>query len=178
MNRWAFPLFSMNKKIIRLCYRKLIDAASSAAWDRLVFESCYTEYRMQSQLYNSGKKYTSFAQLMEHVKGAEQLHFLVSAAATGYLQQLKGIVPDIKDNLGRAFLPFSQYRFEIIEADSNDRSSFCIAINFFTDPLHWHDTVAQYLLLSPVQNSRGDDGVLTSLLQLQPFVSIYSLREE
>lgn len=168
----------MNKKIIRLCYRKISDARAAAPADSLLLDHCFAEYRMQSQLYDQEKKYSSFAQLMEHVKGAEQLHFLVSAAATGYLQQLKGTVPDITDNLGRAFLTFSQYRFEIVQADSNDKSQFSIAIEFFTDPLHWLGTVAQYLLLSRDEIAPGNEGVRTNLLQLQPFLGIYSLNEE
>ncbi len=94
----------MAKGIIRLCYRKIIDASSQKMWDKYVFESSYTEFLMQSQLYNQEKKYNSFAELLINVPDAEKLHFLVSAAIGGYMQQLNGIVPDIIDNLGKHFL--------------------------------------------------------------------------
>lgn len=168
----------MTKKIIRLCYRKVIDAQSQKAWDKYVFESSYTEFRMQAQLYNQQKKYTGFGELLQHAPGAEKLHFLVSGAVVGYLQQLDGVVPDILNNLGKHFLKFSNYRFEIINSDTQNKASHQVAINFFTEPVIWHDSIDNYLLVSPVNEIKNDDGILTEMLQLQPFLSIYSLKTE
>jgi hypothetical protein len=170
----------MTKKIIRLCYRKVIDATSQKVWDKYVFESSYAEFKMQAQLYNQQKKYNSFGELLQHVPGAEKLHFLVSGAVVGYLQQLDGVVPDILNNLGKHFLKFTNYRFEIINSDIQKKDSHQIAINFFSEPLIWHDKIDNYLLVSPVNGARNDDGVLvlTEMLQLQPFLSIYSLKTE
>jgi hypothetical protein len=92
------------KKTIRLCYRKIIDATATTAWDKLVFDSSYTEFLMQSQLYNPDKRLTGFAEMINNDSRAEQLHFLVSTSVTGYLQQLNGVVPDILNNQGRHFL--------------------------------------------------------------------------
>ena len=166
----------MAKKIIRLCYRKVIDASSSKKWDKYVFESTYAEFLMQAQLYNQEKKYSSFSELIQNVPGTEKLHFLVSAAIVGYLQQLDGIMPDILNNLGKHFLKFSNYRFEIINSDIKNKASHQVAINFFSEPLTWHDTIENYLLVSPVNEEKTDDGVLTDLLPLQPFLSIYSVK--
>ncbi len=164
----------MQKGIIRLCYRKVIDAQSSKPWDKLVFEDTYTEFLMQSQLYNHEKKYASFSDIITHVPAAERLHFLVSAAVIGYLQQLQGKVPDLTNNLGRLFLPFNNYRFEIINSDIKDRLKHRVAINFFTDHLVWHDTIDKQLLLSISGNTENGE-TLTELFTLPPFVSIYSL---
>jgi hypothetical protein len=166
------------KKIIRLSYRKIIDASAVQPWDQLVFESAYAEFLMQSQFYNQEKKYTSFQQLLQHVSGAERLHGLVSTAVVGYLKQLEGKLPDIADNLGKRFLTFKQFQFEIIDADTKDKARFKIAIQFFTDAYYWLDTISPYLLLTPVTAATTADGMLTHLLQLQPFLSIYSLNEE
>ncbi len=166
----------MTKKIIRLCYRKVIDASSQKTWDKYVFESTYTEFLMQAQLYNLEKKYTTFGELVQNVPGAEKLHFLVSAAIVGYLQQLDGKVPDILNNLGKHFLEFKNYRFEIINSHIKNKASHQVAINFFSEPLIWHDTIENYLLVSPVNGEKNDDGVLTDMVQLQPFLSIYSLK--
>ena len=164
----------MQKGIIRLCYRKVIDAQSSKPWDKLVFEDTYTEFLMQSQLYNHEKKYASFSDIITHVPAAERLHFLVSAAVIGYLQQLQGKVPDLTNNLGRLFLPFNNYRFEIINSDIKDRLKHRVAINFFTDHLVWLDTIDKQLLLSIAGNTENGE-TLTELFTLPPFVSIYSL---
>lgn len=166
------------KKIIRLCYRKIIDASATQPWDKLVFESAYAEFLMQSQFYNQEKKYTSFHQMLQHVNGAERLHGLVSAAVVGYLKQLEGKLPDIADNMGKRVLTFKQFQFEIIDADIKDKGRFRMAIQFFTDAYYWLDTVSPYLLVAPLtKDATTTDGMLTHLLQLQPFLSIYSLNE-
>jgi hypothetical protein len=171
-------LNSMSERIIRFCYRKIIDASSQKAWDKYVFDNSYTEFRMQSQFYNKEKKYLSFSELLQHVPGADKLHFLVSASVTGYLQQLNEQVPDIVNNLGKLFLRFNGYRFEIIHSDINDKSKHQVAVNFFTEPMIWQDTIGNYLLVSSLADNVTADGALTHLVQLQTFFSIYSLKEE
>ena len=168
----------MAKKIIRLCYRKVIDASSQKTWDKYVFDSTYTEFLMQSQYYNQEKKYSSFGELIQNVPGAEKLHFLVSAALVCYLKQLDGVIPDILNNLGKHFLKFTGYRFEIINSDIKNKTNHQVAINFFSEPLAWHDTVGGYLLVSLLNGEKNEDGFLTDLVQLQSFLSIYSLKEE
>jgi hypothetical protein len=168
----------MNKRIIRLCYRKVIDAASQKPWDKFVFDSSYKEFLMQSQFYNQEKKYNTFSELIQNVPGAEKLHFLVSTSIVGYLQQLKGIVPDILNNAGKHFLRFENYRFELINSDIKNKVAHQVAVNFFSEPLTWHDTIGNYLLISSSSAEKTEDGVLTELVQLQPFLSIYSLKTE
>jgi hypothetical protein len=168
----------MAKGIIRLCYRKIIDASSQKMWDKYVFESSYAEFLMQSQLYNQEKKYNRYSELLITVPGSEKLHFLVSAAITGYMQQLNGKVPDILNNLGRHFLNFINYQFEIINSDIQNKAAHQVAINFFSEPLIWHDTIDNYLLISATDTEKSEDGILTNLVQLQPFLSIYSIKNE
>jgi len=168
----------MSARIIRFCYRKIIDSASQKTWDRFVFDSSYAEFLMQSQLYNKEKMYSSFSEIAMNVPGADKLHFLVSASVTGYIQQLNEQVPDITDNLGKLFLRFKGYRFEIINSDVNDKSKHRVAINFFTEPMIWYDTIDKYLLVSSQGTNASADGILTHLVELQPFFSIYSLKEE
>ncbi|MCB2377976.1 hypothetical protein LGH70_10315 [Hymenobacter sp. BT635] len=164
-------------RIITLCYRKVIDATSRKPWDKLVFADTYTEFRMQAPNFNPGQQYRSFGQLLQYVPGAEQLHFLVSAAVRGYLQQLGGLVPDVPDNLGRHFLRFSQFQFEIINSDLLDQSRHQVAVSFYSEPLLWHDTIGTYLLVSAAEAPATAGAALpTSLFQLPPFLSIYSLQ--
>ena len=167
----------MNSKgVIRFCYRKVIDASSQKTWDKYVFESSYKEFLMQAQFYNQEKKYNSFSELIINVPAAEKLHFLVSAAITGYLQQLNETIPDILNNMGKHFLQFKNYRFEIIDSDINNKSNHRVAISFFSGLMIWHDTIDGYLLVSPVHDEKNEDGILTHLVQLQPFLGIYSLK--
>ncbi|HEV7347288.1 hypothetical protein [Telluribacter sp.] len=166
----------MATRTITLCYRKIIDAASTKPWEKLVFEDTYAEFRMQAQLYNQEKKFTTFAELIQHVSGAEQLHFLVSAAAIGYLQQLNEIIPDVVNNLGKHFLRFTKFQFEIINSDLSDKSRHQVAVNFYSEPLFWHETIDNYLLVSD-RPATGEE-VATNLFQIQPYLTIHTLHTE
>lgn len=166
-----------SKKIIVLCYRKIINAKAEKAWDKYVFESSFAEYRMQAQFYDQEKKYGSFSALVQQVPAAEKLHFLVSAAVTGYIEQLGNKIPDIADNLGRANLFFDNYRFELINSAVNNKAVHEVAVNFFTRPMIWHDTPGQYLLLSPAEQVNETGVWNTIMVPLQPFLSIHSLNE-
>lgn len=163
----------MTSRRISLCYRKIIDVTSPKPWEKLVFEDSYTEFKMQVQYFNQEKKYRTFAELMQSVPGADKLHFLVSAAVMGYVQQLHEIIPDIVNNLGKHFLKFTRFQFEIINSDLQDKSKHQVAITFYTTPLVWFDTIENYLLVSDQNKTAGE--VLTHLFQLQPYLSIHSL---
>ena len=164
----------MEKRIITFCYRKIIDINSNKAWDKLVFEHSFAEFKMQAQLYNQDKKYNTFAELLHHEKGAEQLHFLVSGAIINYLRKLNDVVPDIANNIGRPFLTFKQFKFEIINSDIRDIDKHVIAISFYSEPLIWHDTIAPYLLTSPTNETDGE--ILTDMVAIQPFLTIHSIK--
>ncbi|TCD19857.1 hypothetical protein EZ456_20330 [Pedobacter psychrodurus] len=165
----------MSRKVITLCYRKVIDTTNANAWDKFVHEDSFAEFKMQAQFYNEEQRFTTFAEMLLHVPEAEKLHFLVSAAITGYLRQLNGIIPDILDNLGRRFLTFENFKFEIINSDINDIEKHKIAINFFSKPLIWHDTISNQLLVSQFKETNEEEA-FTNLFQIQPFVSIHAIK--
>lgn len=167
----------MTKRIIQLCYRKIIDSNAQKAWDKYVFEDTFTEYLMQSQLYNQEKKYNTFSELINNIPAAEKLHFLVGVAANGYIKQLNEKVPDIVNNLGKLFLPFKNYRFEIINSDAKYKAAHQVAVNFYTTPLIWLDTVGNQLLVALNAGDNNDGVLLTEMFSLQPFLSIYSVKE-
>ena len=167
----------MAERTITVSYRKVIDASVTRPWDKLVFNDTYAEFRLQAQYFNQQRQYRTFGELLQHVPGAEKLHFLVSAAVRGYVQQLGGLVPDVLNNQGRHFLPFTTFQFELINSDLLDQSRHQVAINFYSEPLFWHDTIAPYLLVSEKATLPEPTGeILTHLFELEPFVSIHSLR--
>lgn len=168
----------MKNSAIVFCYRKIIDVSSSLPWEKMVFEDSYMEFKMQFQNFNQGLPYHTFAELVHQRPDAERLHFLVSPAVSGYIQQLQGRMPDLFDALGKHFLNFNSYKFELINSDIRAPSLHQVAISFYSDTMTWHDTIGNFLLVSdPAIPPVGDDGtLLTSLYQLQPFVSIHSLK--
>lgn len=165
----------MPKKVIVLCYRKIIDSTNNNPWDRYVHEDSFSEFKMQAQYYNQEQRFTTFAEMLLNAPEAEKLHFLVSAAITGYLRQLNGIIPDVLDNLGRRFLTFENFKFELINSDINSLEKHKIAINFFSKPLIWHDTINDQLLVSQLKGSNEEE-IFTNLFQIQPFVSIHAIK--
>jgi hypothetical protein len=168
----------MDTRVITLCYRKIIDINSAKQWDKLVFEASYLEFKMQAQNYSQGTTFTSYADLLKHVPNAQRLVGMVIPAITGYLQQLNGIVPDLLNNVGKRFLKFHKFQFEIINADINDKARHQVAVNFYTEALIWHDTIADFLLLADYRpETNGDEDVLTNLFKLPPYVNIHSLKK-
>lgn len=165
----------MPKKVIVLCYRKIIDSTNTNPWDRFVHEDSFAEFKMQAQYYNQPQQYNTFAEMLLHVPEAEKLHFLVSAAITGYLRQLNGIIPDVLDNLGRRFLTFEHFKFEIINSDIRHPEKHKVAINFFSKPLIWHETIGDQLLVSQHKETQEAE-IFTNLFAIQPFVSIHSIK--
>ncbi|RZK55978.1 MAG: hypothetical protein EOO87_06605 [Pedobacter sp.] len=164
----------MEKRTITFCYRKIIDLNNTKPWDKLVFEDSYKEFKMQAQFYNQDKKYNTFSELIHHVQGAEKLHFLVSGAIIDYLRKLNDLVPDIANNIGKQFLIFKQFKFEILNSDLSDIAKHQIAISFYSEPLIWQDTVAPYILTSPINATEGES--LIDMVAIQPFLTIHSIK--
>lgn len=158
-----------------MCYCQIIDIASTGSWEKFVFDDTFNEFLMQSQPYNSGKKYATFAELLQFVPNADKLHYLVSISTVNYLKQLAGKIPDIVNALGKVFLPFENYRFEIINSDLRDKTKHQVAINFYSPDLEWHETIGEQLLISLPQEDRSGE-ILTEQFSMQPFLSVYSIK--
>ena len=167
------------KGLIRLSYRKLIDASSRKPWDQTVFEETFQEFFMQAQLYNQARNYQTFQELLDHVPAADQLHYLTSRVAMSYLKQLNQTIPDVLNASGIMSLPFSQFKFEILSAHLENKDSYRIAITFYSEPLTWLDTLGNQLLIAYGDHRlavQAGDEVATDLIALQPNVSIWSFQ--
>lgn len=158
-----------------MTYRKIIDPAATGPWDKLVWESTWSEYQLQVQNYDKEKRFPLFSELLHQVPAAGKLHFLVSASVTGYLRQLNGKVPDIFNSLGLRFLPFNQYQFELIESDIRDKQQHRVAIRYVSEPLYWLDTIGNRLLLAIAEPS-VNSGWETDMVELSPFLSISTVK--
>jgi hypothetical protein len=165
------------QRMVRICYRKIIDSAATKPWEKLVWQDSYTEFNMQAQRYNNAGAIAGFSDMLHSNPQAAQLHFLVSSAVTGYIQQLHQVIPDIQNTLGKQFLPLDNFRFELIQSNTGQPSKHVVAINFFSAPILWIDTIGNTLLLSANQYNEAGE-MLTHLLQLQPFVSICSIQQQ
>lgn len=177
LQRFLLFFKGMDKRIITLCYRKIIRPGVTTAWEKMVHDDSHMEFKMQAQNFSNGTMFTGYADLLRHNARAQELPARVMPAVTGYVQQLNQIIPDILNVLGRRFLRFNNYQFEIINSDINDREKHTIAINFYSEPLVWHDTVGDKLLVSAYQTDTEQQAeILTNLLQLQPYLNIHTIK--
>lgn len=163
----------MENRIITLCYRKIIDIDYKTPWERLVFEDSFKEFKIQSAVYNQNGMYKTYADMLHHVPNAEKITYLVSSAIINYLRQLNDVVPDITNNIGKKFLTFQNFKFEIVNSDVTNIEKHRIAISFYSDPLHWIETIGQYILVS---NEKQKADGLTDLFTIQPFLTIHSVK--
>ncbi|GAB3342520.1 hypothetical protein GCM10027299_57400 [Larkinella ripae] len=165
----------MLKGIVKLQYRKIIDAASRKPWDQFVFNDTHLEFYMQAQRLDPGGQYPTFRLLLENVAKADQLHYLTSTAAIGYIRQLNDLIPDVTNRDGKRCLPFKNFRFEIIDSHIQDKSQHKIAIWFYSEPLTWIDTIDNNLLIAYGDQSAAlavGNEVETDLIPLSPYLSI------
>lgn len=165
------------KGLIRLSYRKVIDATAQQVWDRLVFDDAWQEFYMQAQSFNSTGSYQYFWELLANVPNADTLHYLTSRAVMGYLQQLNDRIPDITNAQQQAGLPFTQFKFEILAAQLAQKDTFRIAIFFYSDVLTWIDTLGDRLLIAHGDQQAAiqqGQAITTDLIPLQPELSIWS----
>lgn len=161
-----------NSRTIRLQYRKRIDARTVSSWDKWLWEDTHKEYKLQVQNFDPRGKYPIFTELLRQEPKAEKMHFLVSAAARGYLQQLNGIIPDIRNTVGNTLLPFYQFKFEILQSHAQNIQEHQVVVDFYSEPVFWLDTIGEHLLISLHE---GEQESLTHLVALQPGLNIYSI---
>lgn len=161
------------QRIIRLCYRKIIDSHSLNAWERAVFDATHLEFYMQAQRLDPDGTFTTFQEITENIPNAGQLHYLTSTAAIGYIRQLKDTMPDIANASGMLCLPFKEFKFEIVQSHTEDKARHKIAIWFYSEPVIWIDTLGNQLLISyQSEVLRSGVAVETDLITLVPFLSI------
>ncbi|MBT30565.1 MAG: hypothetical protein CMO01_12975 [Thalassobius sp.] len=168
------------KGIIKISYRKFIDASSTAVWDKFVFEDTYKEFFMQAQQFDPEGKHETFTEMLKHVPKAENMHYLVSTAAMGYLRQLNDLIPDIANVNGKLFLPFKNFRFEIIQSSTKDKNKHKVAITFFSEAITLIDTIDKHLIISIGDKSDSIDmglEVNTESLILSDKINICSFQK-
>lgn len=161
----------MAKAQIRLAFRLIITKDSQSRWEQYVWDSTYQEFLMQSQLYiDDANPWITFKQLVSSNEKAEQLHFFVSMAAHPYLLQWKGLIYPMPDVLGNNYLPFQNYRLDIIDSSVKDKNAHEIGIAFYSPLLTLVDIIEGHYLVSTNENIY--EGVETTMYKMPPRLSI------
>ena len=165
----------MNKALIKIAYKQIIDAASQTDFEKNVFHASYNEFLLKSQAYNPGKKFKTFSELKANDGRANSLHYKSGFAAAGFINNLNKQIPCLHDTHGRS-ISFITYTFEIIESGITDKSKHKIAIIYFTGTFALLEVIGDYLLLATGDqpNDVFQKNVEAFLLKMQPDLSIVS----
>ncbi|MBA4053265.1 MAG: hypothetical protein C0490_00995 [Marivirga sp.] len=171
----------MLKGIIQLCGRKIIDAKSASVWDKYVFDDTYREFCLQAQQFDQQKKYTTFQEILKNEPKADQMHYLVSTAAIGYIRQLNGKMPDVVSVFSKPCVPFKNFRFEIVQSHIEDKALHKVVIYFYGEPLIWIDTINGNQLLfamgDQLESFNSGKKVETEILVMSSNLSISSFQQ-
>jgi hypothetical protein len=129
---------------------------------------------MQAQRIDPEGMFRTFSELLENVPNADQLHYLASTSAIGYIRQLSDVMPDIANAYGKLCLPFKNFKFEFIDSHIENKTQHKIAVWFYSEPLQWIDTVGNQLLISYQQAEESETGkeTETDMITLVPYLSI------
>lgn len=165
--------------IVKLVYSKIIDAGSAGAWDKNVFEDTHREFFMQAQQFDQQGRFQTFQEILANIPKAENINYLVSTAAAGYLKQLNGKFPDVLNTLGKTCVPFRNFRFEIIQSHRSNKALHKVAIHLYSEPLAWIDTIYRLFIFgtdSGSENLLHEGETETHSIILLPNVGICSFR--
>ncbi len=168
------------KGLIKLAYRKMIDVSSTSTWDKYVFEDTYREYYMQAQQFDQKSKYSTFQDMVKHVPSAEQMHYLVSTAAIGYIRQLEGLFPEVLNVVGKRCVPFESFRFEILESNIKNKEQHKVAICFYSNVLTWIGAIDNQLLFAVGDQSEAiqkGQTIETEMLTWRSNLTVHSFQQ-
>ena len=164
----------MAKAIIRLAYKQVIDSNSQTVFEKDVFNDTYSEFLMQSQVYNKEKKFTTIEQMIHDNPKANSLHYKVGFAIGLYVKELNNQIPGLKDSLDILNIPFENYKLHIIASDITNKEAHKVAIIYLTDTFTLFDTIGENLVVS-----KGDFITVpesgqaeTFIIKMQPSLSI------
>lgn len=167
----------MQQGIIRLSFLKTIDSNTLKKWDRIVFENTYLEYKMQSAHFNQQNQETIFLNLLAQNPEAEKLHYLVSKAALENIKQLNKIIPDLNNTQNIACIPFSNFKFQLINSDTTNKKLHEFTILFVSEPLILLNVMNNHLLVAngnQLNNYKQNKEIETNLIAMQAMLNIHS----
>ncbi|MCP9751898.1 hypothetical protein [Ferruginibacter sp. HRS2-29] len=136
----------MPQTIIKLTYRQVIDNTTQDTFEKNILHYSYEEFLIKSQVYNPERKWKTFTELKASDGRANSLHYKSGFAVAGFIDSLKNIIPQLRNNLGKP-LAFEVYNFELIESDITDKTMHTVAVHYTTSRLILHCIAGEFLVL-------------------------------
>ena len=169
----------MEKALIRLSYRQIIDAAAQTGFEKEVFNESYNEFLLQVQAYNRDQQFRTLEEVRTANPKAASLHYKVGFSVGLFIRSLQQCIPGLTDNQDRPLL-FAGHQFEMIASDISDKTAHKVAITYTTGTLTLFGTIGEYLLLAEGDQLQqaAQQPVQTFLVKLQAQLSVnnYELR--
>jgi hypothetical protein len=168
------------KGIIRLAYLKVIDYSNDQHWDKKIWEASYKEFFMQAQQFDQAGQYKTFDEMCQNLSQAQQIPYLVSTSIIGYLRDLDKKIPELPNTIGEIWVPFTQFKFDLIDSHIEDKKQHKISIYFQSEPLLWLDTISHQMLLAfdnQLDKLKNNQSITTQLMSLPPNASIVSFQK-
>lgn len=165
----------MTQALVRIVLKQEIDSSSTGNFERNVFDESFIEFQLQAQAYNTENKFRTLQELVANNPKANSLHYKVGFSIGLFVNELKNVIPGLKDSLGRP-VSFASHQFELIHSDITQRAAHRVAITYETDTMTLFATAGDYLVLATGDRLVEQDRqpVDTFLLKIQPNVSISS----
>ena len=157
-----------------------INIKSNSPWEKAVFEDTYREFYMQAQYFNQNNDFATFRDIINAKPEAEKLNYLVSTAAHGHIDRLKGKIPAIVNVQGKKCIPFTQFRFTIIDSHVSKKQDHSCTIEFISEPITWIDNIQDKMLIAVGDHSFSLESGLpvdSDLLALPPNTTIFTFKK-
>ncbi|TWW00291.1 hypothetical protein [Chitinophaga pinensis] len=163
----------MEKALIRLSYRQMIDATAQTDFEKEVFHESYNEFLLQVQAYNRDQQFRTFEEVRMADPKAASLHYKVGFSVGLFIRSLQQRIPVLTDNLGQP-LSFAGHQFEIIASDVSDKTVHKVAITYITGTLTLLGVAGEYLILATGNQLQqvAKQAVQTFVVKIQPQLSI------
>jgi hypothetical protein len=167
----------MNKALVKLAYRQVIDAASTGDFEQKIFKDSYAEFLLKIQPYNPGNKFTRFSEIVANDGKANSMHYKTGFAVFHHIETLNKKIPGLLDSAGRINVLFRIPEFKVLESSIVDKNLHKVAITYITDNIPLVDSFGEYLLLISDSPYLRTKELETFTLKMQPNLSIISYKE-
>lgn len=157
-------LLLMQKAIVSIACRQVIDANASGPFEQDVWRDSYQEYMVQVQSFDRERQYPSWEALRTAIPKANiNVQYKTAFSIGLYIRGLQNKIPGASTALGQS-IPFDNYQFEILASDIRNPNIHTVAITYTTPPLVLLDAFGPWLLL------RKDTEMF--MVEIQPGISI------
>ncbi len=167
----------MQKALIKLAYRQVINEQSRDVFEKNIFNASYNEFLLKSQTYNQDRKFRSFKEMATNDGRANSLHYKLSFPVLPFIELLHKKIPLLKDNAGKQIL-FEHWQFELVDSDIKKKNLHTVAVIYFTDTITVVDTLGEYMLLALGDQSENINDISeTFVLKMQDGLSITKFQQ-